>query len=177
MLDEHVGTGSRPLAMTVAADLRSWPPFLALVVLVSALKLALAGAGGAVVTWLVILVLWGIGAVWAGFRDASATGPPGGLIGNLALQNLCIQLFVAVPSLAVGTWRLAAPGGGDVVFWGNVVATLVVVPLLSGIVLSFVGLIVAVPVARLVAGVRGSRAIAGIAERTVARGPDDASKG
>ncbi len=131
-------------------DSRMWVPFLVLVGVVALAKLLISGPVGSRSTWATILGLWGLGAVWAGVAQARvASAASGQLLGTLALQNLVIQLVVALPALVAGVWRLAGAGELDVVFWANALLTLVAVPALSAVVLSFFGMIIAVPVFRL----------------------------
>lgn len=75
----------------------------------------------------------------------------------MGVQNLSIQLFVVLPAVAGGTLRLlrAAPGTPGAAFVSNAVVTAVAFPLLSAVVLSFLALLVAVPLSRLGAGAGG----------------------
>lgn len=77
----------------------------------------------------------------------------------MGVQNLAIQLFVVLPAVTGGTLRLlrAAPGTAGPAFVSNAVVTAVAFPLLSAVVLSFLALLVAVPLGRLAAGAGGPR--------------------
>lgn len=125
---------------------------MALVAVVALAKLTAFGVGGSRAVWGAILLLWAVGAVWAGVGHARAGGYTGNLLGILGLQNLLIQAAIAGPALVAGILRLAASGEQDSVFWGNALLSFIAVPALSAVVLSFLGMLLAVPAFRLAGG-------------------------
>lgn len=104
---------------------------------------------GSAATWALIGALWLGGALVAGW---CSRGSEERLVaGRVGVQNLAIQLLVAFPAVAIGTWRLVreAPGEAGAAFVSNALVTAIAVPLLSAVVLSLAALLVAVPLSRL----------------------------
>ena len=115
--------------------------------LVRLLVPSLAGAGP---TWALIGGLWLLGATLAGLTRPSP-GQRVDLLTTVAVQNLTIQAFVALPGILMGTWRLlwSTEEALGPQHWANAVVTVIALPLLSAIVLSFLALLLASPIRRL----------------------------
>ena len=119
--------------------------------------------GGARGAWGLMLGLWSVGLAAA--VRAAVRGQRADLPAALLVQNLAVQLFVGLPAVLVGSWRLAAgatggsagaaagaatgTGGGaaagGVAWAANVLTTAIVLPSLSAVVLTCAGLLVAAP--------------------------------
>lgn len=136
--------------------------FLLLVGAVAAGRLALSWghSPGSVQVGLTVLGLWAVGAVWAALIQSRQRPSRGGdLLGLLGVQNLAIQLLVVLPATLAGVVRLirTSPEQGGMAFVSNAVVTVLVVPLLGALVMTFMALVVAVPV-RTLLGSRAHRA-------------------
>lgn len=129
------------------ADLRSFL-LLAAVVGVVTVATSWGGAPGAVRAWTTVLVLWALGASWAAVLHWRRAYPrTGDLLGLLGVQNVAIQLLVVLPITLTGVARLLrmSPADGGVAFVANAVATVVVLPLLAAVVMTFAALVLAMP--------------------------------
>lgn len=112
-------------------------------------RLLLPGLRGSTATWVLIGALWLVGALIAGWRSRGAEQRL--VAGRVGVQNLAIQLLVAFPAVAAGTWRLlrVAPEQAGAAFVSNAIVTAIAVPLLSAVVFGLAALLVAVPLSRL----------------------------
>lgn len=109
---------------------------------------------GALETWLIILALWLLG--WTLVATRSEPASAGELSGPIGVQNLAIQLLIAVPGILVGTGRMLATmeGAPPASYPANALTTLIVLPLASLTVLTFVALPLAIALHALVRRLR-----------------------
>jgi hypothetical protein len=110
---------------------------------------------GAVETWLTIFALWLLG--WMLVATRSEPARAGELSGPIGVQNLAIQMLIAVPGILVGTGRMLATmeGAPPASYPANALTTLIVLPLASLTVLTFAALPLAIAVHALVRRLRG----------------------
>ena len=134
----------------VVDELRYQSGFIGLVVVVALVRLLVPALAGAGPTWAMIGGLWLLGATIAGLTRPRADRRSD-LMTTVAVQNLAIQAFVALPGIVGGTWRLlgATEEALGPQHWANAAVTVIALPLLSAIVLSFLALLVASPIRRL----------------------------
>lgn len=139
-----------PPRAALIADQRG---FLLIAAGASVVRMLVPGMAGARATWTLIGALWLAGllaAVWQSRR-----GPIRDLVSRVGVQSLGLQLLVALPAVALGTWRLmreAPAPESSAAFLANAAVTVIAVPLLSAAVLTMAGLAIAVPVWRLAGG-------------------------
>lgn len=130
---------------TLPVVLRDQAPFLAVAVMGSAGLLLVPGWGGSTGTWALIGLLWLGGAVDAARRSAGADRA--WLTARVGVQNVIIQLCVALPAIAAGLIRLSRDPEArfGAAFLSNALVTLVALPALSAVILTCAALVVAVP--------------------------------
>jgi hypothetical protein len=140
--------------LTLAAMVADQRGFIIAAAVVGLGRLLTPSLAGAEATWLLIGALWLVGALLAAWQSRRQQVRE--LVGRVGVQNLAVQLLVALPAVAVGTWRLVreAPGEGGAAFLANAAVTVIAVPLLSATVLTMAGLLVAVPAWKVVGGRR-----------------------
>lgn len=134
-----------PVPPTVRAVVRDQRAFL-VVAIAAGVTLLVSGWRGAAATWITMGALWGAGALGAAWR--SRTGDRAWLVARVGVQNVALQLFVALPGIARGLLRFGreAPSEIGTAFVSNALVTVVALPVLSAVVLTCAALVVAVPV-------------------------------
>ncbi len=143
---------------------RSERGFIGLVAAVAVLRFLLPPGRwpGALETWLTILGLWCLGWMLAATRSGVASS--GELSGRIGVQNLAIQALIAVPGIVIGTGRMLAAmeGAPPASYPANALTTLIVLPLASLVVLSFVAIPLAIAMQTLVRRWRGQASEASV---------------